>query len=121
MLIYQKEVHTFTFLYKKEKFEVAYTKEFQGEEIENFFEVQGDINLVKEVEETLNEHYLEIAELLAEDINLEEIDNEELYEERVMCEGCGQEVPLSEMSDVMEMYICNKCEQGEEKNELINT
>ena len=110
MLIYQKEVHTFTFLYNKEKFEVTYTKEFQGEEIGNFFEVQGNINLLKEVEEVLSKHDLEIAELLAEDINLEEIDNEELYDEKVTCEGCGQEVSLSEMSDVMEMYICNKCE-----------
>ena len=79
MLIYQKETHTFTFLYKGEKFEITYTKEFQGEEIGNFFEVQGNINLVKEVEEILSEHDLEIAELLVSDINLKEIDNEELY------------------------------------------
>ena len=36
-------------------------------------------------------------------------------EETEVCEGCGNEVPLSEMSEVMEMYICNKCEQGEKK------
>lgn len=33
-------------------------------------------------------------------------------EETVECEGCGNEVPLSEISGVMEMYICNKCEEG---------
>jgi hypothetical protein len=31
-------------------------------------------------------------------------------EETELCEGCNEEVPLSEMSEVMEMYICNKCE-----------
>ncbi len=36
-------------------------------------------------------------------------------EETELCEGCGNEVPLSEMSEVMEMYICNKCEYGEQK------
>ena len=36
-------------------------------------------------------------------------------EEKELCEGCNQEVPLSEMSGVMEMYICNKCEEGEQK------
>lgn len=79
MLIYQKETHTFTFIYKGEKFEITYTKEYSDLGIENFFEVQGDINLVKEVEEILDEHDLEVAELLASDINLKEIDNEELY------------------------------------------
>ena len=29
--------------------------------------------------------------------------------------GSGKEVPLSDMSDVMEMYICNKCEEFEDE------
>ena len=33
-------------------------------------------------------------------------------EETVECEGCRNEVPLSEISGVMEMYICDKCEEG---------
>ena len=37
-------------------------------------------------------------------------EQEEDEEETELCEGCGNQVPLSEMSDVMEMYICNKCE-----------
>ncbi len=35
-------------------------------------------------------------------------------EEEERWEGCNKKVPLSEMSDVMEMYICNECE-GEVK------
>lgn len=79
MLIYQKEIHTFNFLYKGKTFEVTYTKEYSDLGIENFFEAQGDINFLSEVSEVLDQHDLEIAELLASDINLKEIDNEELY------------------------------------------
>ncbi len=40
---------------------------------------------------------------------------EQAEEEKELCEGCNQEVPLSEMSEVMEMYICEKCEEGTQK------
>ena len=47
-------------------------------------------------------------------INIELNEIEET-EETEICEGCGKEVPLSDMSDVMEMYICNKCEEFEDE------
>lgn len=34
-------------------------------------------------------------------------DKEDTFE----CEGCGRTLPESEMSDVMEMGICNRCEE----------
>lgn len=35
-------------------------------------------------------------------------------EEMFECEGCGRELPMYEMSDVMEMGICNRCEGGKD-------
>ena len=32
-------------------------------------------------------------------------------EETVTCEGCGEEIPLSELSGVVEMNICKSCEE----------
>lgn len=45
-------------------------------------------------------------------LNVESVQGSQGEEEHETCEGCGGEVPLSEMSGVMEMYICNKCEEG---------
>lgn len=36
--------------------------------------------------------------------------NQEEEEEKELCEGCGEEVLLSDMSEVSTMYICNNCE-----------
>ncbi len=47
-------------------------------------------------------------------IKIETATGEQEKEETELCEGCNKEVPVSEMSDVMEMYICNKCEEGNE-------
>lgn len=33
----------------------------------------------------------------------------------VVCEGCSREVAEDDLSDVMEMNICNRCEHGEEE------
>lgn len=43
-------------------------------------------------------------------LNVENVTGEQAEEEKELCEGCGEEVLMSEMSEVMEMYICNKCE-----------
>lgn len=48
-------------------------------------------------------------------IQVQEVTGEQAEEEKELCEGCNQEVPLSEMREVMEMYICNKCEEGTQK------
>jgi len=32
--------------------------------------------------------------------------------EKELCEGCGEMVSLDDMSGVMEMYICNECEDA---------
>jgi len=60
--------------------------------------------------------WLALRDDFIEDIDCEIVDEvlngiEQEAEEKELCEGCNREVPLSEMSGVMEMYICNKCEQ----------
>lgn len=35
-------------------------------------------------------------------------------EDTEICEGCGRDTPMSEMSDVMTMWICEICEEGVE-------
>lgn len=43
----------------------------------------------------------------------------ERNEELIECEGCNRELPEPEMSDVMEMYICNRCNDGANESNSI--
>lgn len=54
-----------------------------------------------------------------EDAAADNTTNEVPEEDIVLCEGCRKHVPESELSDVMEMYICNACEHGEENTQLV--
>lgn len=60
--------------------------------------------------------WLALRDDFIEDIDCEIVDEvlngiEAEPEDTELCEGCNKEVLLSEMSNVMEMYICKKCEQ----------
>ena len=80
MLVYSKRTHRFTFTYQEMEFEVLYIKEWWENlsGIDSSFEVQGNINHVKEVEELLNENEEKIIELLEGDLSIETINEEEL-------------------------------------------
>lgn len=81
MLIHNKRVFTFMFIFKEEEYEVTYTKEFNPsfDDIINDFEVMGDIKNLSKVIEILEKNQLEISELLESDLELESIDYKELY------------------------------------------
>jgi len=84
------------------------------------YRYDGDLT-ENEVNEVINTKYhgniwLAMRDEFIDDINYEEVDDvlngiEEQKEEKELCEGCNNEVKMSEMSDVMEMYICKKCEE----------
>ena len=80
MLVYSKKTFTFTFMYQEMEFEVLYIKEYWNEMsgIESSFEVQGNINHIREVEEILNEKEDTIVKILESDFELEIIKEEEL-------------------------------------------
>lgn len=82
MLVHNKRVFTFTFIFKEEEYEVTYTKEFNPnfDEIINDFEVMGNLENLSKVIEILEENQLEISELLESDLELESIDYKELKE-----------------------------------------
>ena len=81
MLIHNKRVFTFTFIYKSEKYEVIYIKEYNPnfDDIINDFEVAGNSNHLSKVIEILEENQLEISEELECDLELEEINFKDLY------------------------------------------
>lgn len=82
MLVHNKRVFTFTFIFKEEEYEVTYIKEFNPsfDDIINDFEVMGNIENLSKVIEILEENQLEISELLESDLELESIDYKELKE-----------------------------------------
>jgi len=79
MLVYSKKTYEFSFICKENQFEVVYIVEYgEGLDLDSSFEVQGDINQVKTIEEILLNNEERIAELLTEDFQLETINEEDL-------------------------------------------
>jgi len=81
MLIYNKRVFTFAFIYKSEKYEVIYTKKYNSnsDDIVNDFKVTGNSNHLSKATEILEENKLEISEELECDLELEEINFKDLH------------------------------------------
>ena len=84
------------------------------------FKYKGDLT-ENEVSEVIRTKYhgniwLALRDDFIADIDWEEVDEvlngleKQKEEETELCEGCGNQVPLSNMSEVQEMYICNTCE-----------
>lgn len=81
MLIHNKRVFTFTFIFENEKYKVIYTKEYNPnfDDIINDIEVMGNINSLTKVIEILEESQNEISEELENNLELEEIYYNDLW------------------------------------------
>lgn len=81
MLIHNKRVFTFTFIFENEKYKVIYTKEYNPnfDDIINDIEVMGNINSLTKVIEILEDSQNEISEELENNLELEEIYYNDLW------------------------------------------